>query len=252
MSLFRAAQLFFLLAAPMALAGRVTVNPETELSLDFSVEGATVCILVPSQQYDPQACAGIPQKEASGVRALVIVRQAEPVFIITVTSIQRPEIGQMSDQRIRGFLQGTMKRLSGDFGAPVRGVEDAGKTYALQRVGGVPVVRWAYTTEVPDADERAHTASAVVYLIPSRDTLDILSINTHQQHLEAARSVGEQVISTLQVPLTIDAERFGGSMTSALGMQVGVAVVGLVLAIMLWVRLGRRLKERRHGQPGRE
>jgi hypothetical protein len=248
----RFAQLFFLLVAPVALAERVTVDPETQLSLDFSVKGATSCILVPSSGYDPQACEGIPRRDVPapsagdpGVRALVIVRQADQMFVLTLASLRRPEIGEMYDQHIQGFIQATVKQLSQDFGAPVRAVENAGKTYALQPVGEVPVVRWAYTTELPETDERAHTASAAVYLIPSRDVLDILSINTHQRNLEAARSVGEQVISTLQVPLTIDARQFGADMAWALGVQIGAAAVALVLVIVLWVWLWRRHKKAR-------
>lgn len=248
----RFAQLFFLLVAPVALAQRVTANPETQLSLDFTVKGATSCILVPGGRYDPQACEEIPPRDApaspagaSGVRALVIVRQADEMFVLTVASVGRPEIGEMYDQHIRGFIQATVKQLSQDFGAPVRVVENAGKVYTLQPVGGVPVVRWAYTTELPETDERAHTASAAVYIIPSKDVLDILSINTHQRSLEAARGVGDQVISTLQVPVTIDADQFGADMTWALGVRIGAAAGGLVLAIVLGVWLWRRFKKAR-------
>jgi hypothetical protein len=248
----RVAQLFFLLVAPVALAERITVDPETQLSLDFSVKGATSCILVPDKGYDPQACEEIPRREVPapaagdpGVRALVIVRQSEQMFVLTLTSVRRPEIGEMYDQHIRGFIQATVKQLSQDFGAPVRTVEKAGKLYTVQPVGGVPVVRWEYTAELPETDERAHTASAAVYLIPSRDVLGILSINTHQRNLDAARSVGEQVISTLQVPLTIDAGQFGADMNWALGVRMGGAAVALVLAVVLWVWLWRRMKKAR-------
>ena len=241
-----------LLVAPVALAGRVTADPETQLSLDFSVKDATSCILVPDKGYDPQACEGIPRREApasaagtSGVQALVIVRQSEQTFVLTLASLRRPEIGEMYDQHIRGFIQAAVKQLSQDFGAPVRAVENEGKLYTLQRVGEVPVVRWSYTTELPETDERSHTASAAVYLIPSRDVLNILSINTHQRNLDSARSVGEQVISTLQVPLTIDAGQFGADMNWALGVRMGGAAVALVLAIVLWVWLWRRMKKAR-------
>jgi hypothetical protein len=251
----RFAQLCFLLMAPVVLAERVTVDPETKLSLDFSVKGATSCIMVPDANYDPQQCEGIPRRNAlappageHSVQLLVIVRQSEQVFVLTLTSVKRPGIGEMYDQHIRGFIQATTKQLSQDFGAPVRAVEDAGKLYTLQTVGGVPVVRWAYTTELPETSEQAHTASAAVYLIPSQDALDILSINTHQRNLDAARGVGEQVISTLEVPLTVDARQFGADMTWALGLQVGAAAVALVLAIVLWVWLWRRIKKR-HSQP---
>jgi hypothetical protein len=251
----RLAQLCFLLMAPAVLADRVTVDPETKLSLDFSVKGATSCILVPDGKYDPQACEGIPRRNlpapsegGHGVLTLVIVRQSDQVFVLTATSVRRPGIGGMYDQHIRSFIQATLKQLSQDFGAPVRPVEDAGKPYTLQTVGGVPVVRWAYTTELPEASDQAHTASATVYLIPSQDALDILSINTHQRNLEAAKGVGEQVISTLQVPLTIDAGRFGADMTWALGLQIGAAGVALVLTIVLWVALWRRMKKR-HSKP---
>ena len=157
----RFAQIFFLLVAPVALAGRITVDPETQLSLDFSVKGATSCILVPDSGYDPQACEGIPRREAAppvggpSVRALVIVRQSDQTFVITLASVRRPEVGQMYDQNIQGFIQATVKQLSQDFGAPLRALETAGKLYTLQPVGGVPVVRWAYTADLPETDERA-------------------------------------------------------------------------------------------------
>jgi len=244
------APLFLLLVAPVALAEHVTVNPETELSLDFTMKDATSCILRPEKQYDPKACAGIPQKDASdpaggdqSVRALVIVRQPEQVFVLTVASVKRPGIGQMYDQNIQGFLEGTRNRLSEDFGAPVSDAAGSEKAYTVQRVGGVPVVRWEYTTELPEEDERANTASAVVYLIPSRDTLDILSINTHRRSLEAARSVGEQVISTLRLPLTIDAERFGGDMAFALGKDIASVLVLVALVVGLAVAMWRRSRK---------
>jgi hypothetical protein len=249
--------LFFLLVAPLALAERVTVNPETELSLEFSAKGATTCILVPEKRYDPQACAGIPQKEASAreggdqsVRALVILRQPEQVFILTVASIKRPEIGQMYDQNIRGFIEGTLRRLTEDFGATARLGEDSEKPYTVQQVGGVPVARWEYTTELPEEDERANTASAVVYLIPSRDTLDVLSINTHRRNLAEARIVGEQVISTLKLPLTIDAKEFGGDMTFALGKDIASVLVLAALVIGLGVAMWRRSRKV-HGAVGK-
>jgi hypothetical protein len=251
----RFAQLCFLLLAPAVLAARVTVDPETKLSLDFSVNGATSCILVPGAGYDPQACEGIPRRDIpasprgeQSVRALVIVRQTDQVFVLTLASVRRPGIGEMYDQHIRGFIQATTKQLSQDFGAPVHAVEDAGKPYTLQAAGGVPVVRWAYTAELPEVSEQAHTASAAVYLIPSQDVLDILSINTHRRNLDAARSVGEQVISTLQMPITVDAGQFGADMSWALGLQIGAAAVALVAAIVLWVWLWKRFKKR-HGQP---
>lgn len=242
--------------APAVLAERLTVDPETKLTLDFSVvKGATSCILVPDTGYDPQACEGIPRRDnpapprgEQSVRALVIVRQSDQVFVLTLTTIRRPGIGEMYDQHIQGFIQATVKQLSQDFGAPVHAVEDAGKLYTLQTVGGVPVVHWAYTTELPEASEQAHTASAAVYLIPSQDVLDILSINTHRRNLDAARSVGGQVISTLQMPLTVDAGQLGADMAWALGLQMGATAVALVVAIVLWVWLWRRFKKR-HGQP---
>ncbi|WP_157231899.1 hypothetical protein [Hyalangium minutum] len=249
MNLLNPPLLAFLVAltAPAALAEPVTVNPETQLSLDFTVKDATSCILKPAERYDPQACAGIPKKDAAdpasgdpGVRALVIVRQAENVFVLTVASIKRSGIGQMYDQNIQGFLEGTRQRLTEDFGASVKDAASPEKPYTLQRVGGVPVVRWEYTTELPEEDDRAHTASAVVYLIPSKDTLDILSINTHQRNLAAAQSVGDQVISTLRLPLTIDADAFGGDMAFALGKDIasGLVLVALVvgLAVAMWRR----------------
>jgi len=240
------------LVAPVALAEPVTVNPETQLTLDFTVKDATSCILRPEQHYGGEACAGIPKKDASdppggdqGVRALAIVRQGEQVFVLTVASVKRPGIGQMYEQNIQGFLEGTRKRLTEDFGATVRDAAASERAYTLQKVGGVPVVRWEYTTELPEDDERAHTASAVVYLIPSRDTLDILSINTHRRNLEAARSVGQQVMSTLRLPLTIDAEKFGGDMSFALGKDMASGLVFLALVIGLAVAMWRRTRKAR-------
>jgi hypothetical protein len=238
------------LVAPVALAAPLTINPETQLTLDFTVKDATSCVLRPEQHYDPQACAGIPKKDASdppegdqSVRGLVIVRQAERVFVLTMASVRRPGIGQMYEQNIQGFLEGTRKRLSEDFGATVRDAAGSEKVYTLHKVGGVPVVRWAYTTELPEEDERAHTASAVVYLIPSRDTLDILSINTHQRNLEAAQGVGEQVISTLRLPLTVDAEAFGGDMAFSLAKDIASGLVLLALVIGLAVAMWRRTRK---------
>jgi hypothetical protein len=240
------------LAAPVALAEPVTVNPETQLSLDFTVKDATSCILRPEQRYDPQACVGIPKREAAdpslgdpGVRGLVIVRQGDQMFVLTMASVNRSGIGQMYEQSIQGFLEGTRERLSADFGAPVRDVTNSEKPYSIQRVGGVPLVRWEYTTELPEEDEKAHTASAVVYLIPSRDTLDILSINTHRQNLEAARSVGEQVISTLRVPLTVDADKFGGDMAFAVGLEIASGLLLAALVIGLGVAMWRRTRKMR-------
>jgi hypothetical protein len=240
------------LTASAALAEPVTINPETQLSLDFTVKDATSCILRPAERYDAQACAGIPKKTATdaaqgdpSVRALVIVRQAENMFVLTVASVKRSGIGQMYEQNIQGFLEGTRKQLSEDFGAPVKDVASSEKPYTIQRVGDVPVARWEYTTELHEEDERAHTASAVVYLIPSKDTLDILSINTHQRNLAAARSVGEQVISTLRLPLTIDADAFGGDLAFALGKDIASGLVLVALVVGLGVAMWRRTRKAR-------
>lgn len=246
----RPLSLVLFLVARVALAEPVTVNPETQLSLDFAVKDASSCILRPAERYDAQACAGIPKKTAtdsaqgdSGVGALVLVRQAENMFVLTVASVKRPGIGQMYDQNIEGFLEGTRARLSEDFGAPVKDVASAEKPYTLQRVGEVPVARWEYTTELPEQDERAHTASAVVYLIPSKDTLDILSINTHQRNLALARSVGDQVIATLRVPLTIDADAFGGDLAFALGKDIASVLVLVAMGVGLGVAMWRRSRK---------
>jgi hypothetical protein len=87
----------------------------------------------------------------------------------------------------------------------------------------------------------------VVYLIPSRDALDILSINTHQKNLEGARAVGARIISTLQVPLTIDAKEFGGDMTFSLWMEYGKVLVPMVvlLGILGWFAWRSRKAGRR-------
>lgn len=242
------ARILLLIAAPTALAERRTINPDTQLSLDLAVKGATTCIVVPSELYDPQVCEGIPRSRpeasaggAQGVRVLAILRQEAAGVVLTVTSIPRPGIGQMHEQQIQGFIQSSMKRLSEELGAPTRPVDAAAqKPYTVQQVGGVPVVRWEYTADLPDADPRANTASAVVYLVPSLDTLDIISLNTHRQNLEATRGFGEQVISTLRVPLTIDAEAFGGDMNRTLAVQFGKIAIPVVLALGTGVWLWRR------------
>jgi hypothetical protein len=242
------ARFLLLIMAPAALAERRTVNPDTQLSLDLTVKGASTCIVIPQELYDPQVCEGIPRSRteaapgaAQGVRALAILRQESAGVVLTVTSIQRPEIGQMYEQQIHGFIQSTMKRLSEELGAPTHPVDKAAlKPYTVQQVGGVPVVRWEYTADLPDNDSRANTASAVVYLVPSRDTLDILSLNTHRQNLEATRGFGDQLISTLRVPLTIDPEDFGGDMRRAMVMKVGMIAIPVVLVLGVGGWLWRR------------
>lgn len=229
---------------------RITVSPGTQLSLDFGLEGATPCILIPEEEYDAQACAGVPSQEASqgggqSVRALVILRQEDTGVVLTVTSIARPGIGQMYEQHIRGLIEGSMKRLSGEFGAPTHARPGAEKPYSIQRVGGVPVVRWEYTTDLPEEDPRANTASAVVYLVPSADALDIISLNTHLRNLEATRALGEQLISSLRVPLTIDAEAFGQDMRTAFGGTIGAALLAGGVAIAAGVWLWRRFRKAR-------
>lgn len=246
----RSLSLVLLLVARVALAEPVTVNPETQLSLDFTVKDASTCILRPAERYDAQACAGIPKKTATemsqgdpSVRAVVIMRQAENMLVLTVASVKRPGIGQMYEQNIQGFLEGTRARLSEDFGAKVKDVAGPEKPYTIQRVGQVPVARWEYTTELPEEDQRAHTASAVVYLIPSKDTLDILSINTHARSLALAQGVGEQVIATLRLPLTIDADAFGGDMAFALGKDIASVLVLVALVVGLGVAMWRRSRK---------
>jgi hypothetical protein len=82
-------------------------------------------------------------------------------------------------------------------------------------------------------------ASGVAFLVPSRDTLDIISFNSHKKDLATARELSEQVVSTLKVPLTIDAESFGGRSWSDPGM-IALMTVGLVLLLAgggwLWWR----------------
>ncbi|WP_224240795.1 hypothetical protein [Hyalangium gracile] len=248
------AWLWSLLAGSVVFAERLTINPETRLSLDFKVEGTTACILIPQQAYDEQACAGIPREEVAApqgrgqnVRALVILRQPERVFVLTVASIPRPGIGQMYDRQLQGFVDGTLKNLSQEFGASTHLVDGKAPAYTLEKVGGVPVARWEYTTDLPEADSRANTASAVVYLIPSRDTLDILSLNAHQRDLEAARSVGARIISTMQVPLTIDVEAFGGDMSMALGMDFAKVLVPAALVLLVVGWMGWRYRKARRG-----
>jgi hypothetical protein len=47
------------------------------------------------------------------------------------------------------------------------------------------------------------------------------------------------------VPLTIDARQFGADLNWALGVRIGAAAGVLVLLILLWVGLWRRLKKAR-------
>jgi hypothetical protein len=145
----------------------------------------------------------------------------------------------MSGSQIRGFLEATRTRLAEEFKAPPQFVGGEEQPYTVLRIQGVPVVRWEYTTEVPDGDPQANVASGVAFLVPSRDTLDIISFNSHKKDLATARELSEQVLSTLKVPLTIDAESFGGRSWADPGVIVAVAVGLLVLLAgggFLWWR----------------
>lgn len=246
------AQLLLLFLAPRALAEAQVVDPQTGLSLDFDVKGALTCIVIPEKLYVPQDCEGIPPRDPAtlpdtdkGLHVLAVVRQGEATILLTVSSISRPGIGQMSEQQIRGFLEGTVTRLASEFGGKPRLLGSGDQPYTLKWVGEVPVVRWEYATEVPEAEQQANVSSGVVYLVPSKDTLDIISLNTHERHLEVARGVGEELVSKLKVPLTIDAGGFGGSslmeaspvLLSA--MAAGVFLVLVAGGVWLWRRRRR-------------
>ena len=58
-------------------------------------------------------------------------------------------------------------------------------------------------------------------------------------------NVGEQVLSTMRLPLTIDAEKFGGDMAFALGMEIASGLVLLALVVGLGVAMWRRSRKAR-------
>ncbi|MDY7231048.1 hypothetical protein [Hyalangium rubrum] len=242
------AQLLLFLLASQALAQSApsaqshVVDPQTGLSLGFQVKAGITCVVVPENLYDPEACEGIPSRGSStapsvekSLQALAVLRQGEAMVMLTASSISRPGIGQMREQQLRGFIEATMARLAEDFGTAPRlaGGEDA--PYTLQRIGEIPVARWEYSTELKAGDPQENVASGVAYLVPSRDSLTIISFNTHKQYLAVARDFGEQVMSTLKLPLTVDAAGFGAS--SVLDASP-VAITALVASSLIFVLLG--------------
>jgi hypothetical protein len=238
------AQLLLVLLALPALAEPPVVDPKTGLALDPRVKGAEVCVVLPDALYEPEACAGvprgdekmIPQRDKS-LHALAVLRRGEATVMLTVSSVTRPGIGEMSGRQIQGFVEAMVARLAEDFKAPPRLLGAGKRPYALMRTGeGVPVVGWEYTTDVPDLDPQANVASGLAFLVPSRDTLDIISFNCHQKELAVARELSAQVMATVKVPLTIDADSFGGRSWSDPGIMAALmGGVFLLLAAGGWL-----------------
>jgi hypothetical protein len=239
-------RLLVVFAAVPALAEPPVLNPNTGLALEPRVKSAETCVVLPDALYDPEACSGIPRGDSKtlpeknkSLHALAVMRWGETHVMLTVSSVTRPGIGQMSGAQIAGFREAMLTRLADDFKIQPRAVETGGKPYTLVRIQGVPVVRWEYTTDVPDTDPQANVASGVVFLVPSRDTLDLVSFNCHQKDLATARELGDQVMSTLKVPVTIDVEGFGGRSWTDPGV-VAFLTGGLVLLLLaggfLWWR----------------
>ena len=236
--------LLVLLAFP-AFAEPPVVDTNTGLALEPRVKGAVSCVVVPDALYEPEACEGIPRGTAEtlpkdkSLHVLTVLRWGETTVMLTVSSVSRPGIGQMSGTQLRGFLEATRARLAEEFKVQPQFVGGEEQPYTVLRIDGVPVVRWEYTTELPDSDPQANVASGVAFLVPSRDTLDIISFNSHKKDLATARELSEQVVSTLKVPLTIDAGSFGGRSWSDPGM-IASLTVGLVLLLAgggwLWWR----------------
>ena len=239
-------RLLVILAAVPALAEPPVLNPNTRLALEPRLKSVETCVVLPGALYDPEACSGIPRGDSKtlpennkSLHALAVMRWGETHVMLTVSSVTRPGIGQMSGTQIEGFLEAMLARLAEDFKVQPRFVEQGGQRYTLVRIQDVPVVRWEYTTDVPDTDPQASVASGVVFLVPSRDTLDLVSFNCHKKDLATARELGDQVISTLKVPVTIDTAGFGGRSWTDPGV-VALLSGGLVLLLsavgLLWWR----------------
>jgi len=211
------ARLLVVLLAVPALAEPPVVNPNTGLALDPRVKGVEGCVVLPDALYEPEACQGIPRADAKtapqkdkSLHMLAVLRWGETHVMLTVSSVSRPGIGQLSGAQIEGFVEAMMDRLAEDFKVRPRIVNTGEKPYALVRLNDMPVVRWEYTTDLPEGDPQANVASGVAFLVPSRDSVDLVSFNCNQKDLQTARDIAAQVMSTMKVPLTIDPERFGG------------------------------------------
>jgi hypothetical protein len=252
----RLVPLLLCLLAPVALAEPRVLNPGTGLSLDLgAVKGVTTCVTVPDTLYDPQACQGIPRKPPSeltgpgkGLHLLAVMDHGEASVILTLSSVTRPGIGQMDGARLRAFLEGSMKMLAAEFGAQPRLAGGDDTPYTLQEIRGVPVVRWEYTVDLLATGKPGDVDSGVAYLIPSKDTLDLLSLSTQRMHLPLARSIGEQLVATLQLPVTVEAERFGKDSFFSLAaspatLALRLALLVAICAVLVW--LWRILRTRR-------
>jgi hypothetical protein len=226
--------LLVLLALP-ASAEPPVVDANTGLALDPRVKGVKACIVLPDALYDPEACQGVPRGDPSelpqdkSLHMLAVLLRGETTVMLTVSSVARPGIGQMSGGQIQGFVEALMARLAQDFKVPPRFSHGGERPYVLVRLGEVPVVSWEYTTAVPDKDPQANVSSGIAFLVPSRDALDIISFNSNKKDLAVARELSAQVMATAKVPLTIDPDSFGGRSWADPGvlaaLMMGVLVV---------------------------
>jgi len=237
------ARLLAVLLAVPALAEPPVLDANTGLALDPRVKSVETCVVLPDALYDPEVCSGIPRADTQSLpeknkslHALAVLRWGETHVMLTVSSVSRPGIGQMSGAQIEGFLEAMMTRLSEDFKVQPQFLRTGDKPYTVMRIQDVPVVRWEYTTQVLDTDPQANVASGVAFLVPSRDTLDLISFNCNKKDLPTARELSEQVMSTLKVPLTIDAASFGGRSWADPGV-IALSATGcaLLLAVVGWL-----------------
>ncbi len=248
----RLAQVSLVLLASFAFAAPEVVDPNTEFALDFTVKDASTCVLLPERLYDPKVCDAIPRKDSSDVldkgrnlHALAVLQKDQATVILTVSSMTQMGLGQMYEPQIRGFLDEMMSRLTENFGTKPR-FANPSEPYSVQRINGVPVVHWEYTTDLPETDQRAGVASGVAWMVPSKDTVHIVSFNTQADHMAAARELGAQVSSSIRVPLTVDADRFGGGTAAVVVEVLGefiphLLILGLLIGAMVWLwRRGRK------------
>lgn len=247
------ALLLLLAASTPAVAKQVVADPASALSLDLDVRGSRTCIMYPEALRDPAGCEGLgpakdPEKAGPGLRMMGIIRQKDDEMIVfTLVSASQKGIGQLSAQQIEGIVKGWVDTRAKDFKASIHLNREAGRSYALYRVGQVPVVRWSYTGDLPPTDPKAIRASSVVYMVPSRDQLDFISLSTRTSNLAGARAYGDQLLSTLQVPLTVDSRRFGASMVALVGEALGkgvAALLGLVLVAGSGALVWRAMRSR--------
>jgi hypothetical protein len=243
----RLAPLLLCLLAPVALAEPHVLDASTGLSLDLAVKGASTCVTVPDTLYDPQACQGIPRKlpaelaeAGKNLHLLGVVDQSGASIILTLSSVTRPGIGQMDETRLRAFIDTSMKNLAKEFGAKPQLTGGEESPFTLTEIRGVPVARWEYKVDLLATGKPGEMDSGVAWLIPSKDTIHILSLSTHRAHLETARTVGAQLMSTLQLPVTVDAASFGKDSFFSPGASPGgftfrVALVAVVCVSLVWL-----------------